>query len=45
MEFVSQHYAARMPFYEQAQITVKSEDFDLEGLVLLIENHDINIGL
>lgn len=40
MEFVSQHYAARMPFYEQAQITVKSEDFDLEGLVLLIENQE-----
>ena len=40
MEFVSQHYAARMPFYERAQITVKSEDFDLEGLVLLIENQE-----
>lgn len=37
MEFVSQHYAARMPFYERAQITVKSEDFDLEGLMELIE--------
>lgn len=37
MEFVSQHYAARMPFYERAQITVKSEDFDLEGLMGLIE--------
>ena len=40
MEFVSQHYAARMPFYERAQITVKSEDFDLEGLMLLIENQE-----
>ena len=39
MEFVSQHYAARMPFYEQAQITVKSEDFDLEGLIELIRNN------
>ena len=38
MEFVSQHYAARMPFYEQAQITVKSEDLDLEGLMRLIGN-------
>ena len=38
MEFVSQHYAARMPFYERAQITVKSEDFDLEGLIELIRN-------
>lgn len=37
MEFVSQHYAARLPFYERAQITVKSEDFDLEGLMELIE--------
>ena len=33
LEFVSQHYASRMPFYEQAQITVKSEDFDLDGLI------------
>jgi len=39
MEFVSQHYAARMPFYERAQITVKSEDLDLEGLIELIRNN------
>lgn len=32
-EFVNQHYASRMPFYEQAQITVKSEDFDLEDAI------------
>ena len=32
-EFVNQHYASRMPFYEQARITVKSEDFDLEDLI------------
>jgi len=29
-EFVNSHYASRMPFYEQARITVKSEDLDLE---------------
>ena len=29
-EFVNSHYALRMPFYEQARITVKSEDLDLE---------------
>ena len=40
MEFVSQHYAARMPFYERAQITVKSEDFDLEGLMMMIEKYN-----
>ena len=33
MEYVNWHYASRLPFYEQAQITVKSEDFDLEGLL------------
>lgn len=32
-EYVNWHYASRIPFYEQAQITVKSEDFDLEGLI------------
>ena len=37
-EYVGWHYASRLPFYEQAQITVKSEDFDLEGLLRLIDN-------
>lgn len=32
-EFVSQHYSSRLPFYEQAQVTVKSENFDLDGLI------------
>ena len=32
-EFVNRHYASRMQFYEQAQITVKSEDFDLEDAI------------
>lgn len=39
LEFVIQHYTSRLPFYEQAKITVKSEDFDLEGLMGMIENH------
>ena len=37
-EFVQQHYTSRLPYYEQAKITVKSEDFDLEALMELIEN-------
>ncbi len=37
MEFVNQHYASRLPFYEQAQITVKSEDLDLDDLVRRLE--------
>lgn len=37
-EYIRHHYAERMPFYEQADITVKSEDFDLENLIKLIEN-------
>jgi len=37
MEYVNWHYASRLPFYEQAQITVKSEDFDLEGLLSNLE--------
>jgi hypothetical protein len=40
LEFVSQHYAARMPFYEQAKITVKSENFDLEALMERIETDE-----
>ena len=36
-EFVNQHYASRLPFYEQAQITVKSEDLDLDDLVRRLE--------
>ena len=38
MEYVSWHYASRIPFYEQARLTVKSEDFDLDNLLQLIEN-------
>ncbi len=33
MEYVNWHYASRMPFYEQARITVKSENLDLESLL------------
>ena len=36
--FVQQHYISRLPFYEQAKIIVKSEDFDLDNLVQLVEN-------
>ena len=32
-EFIRNNYAERMPFYEQAQLTVKSEDLDIELLV------------
>jgi shikimate kinase len=35
-EFVEQHYASRMPFYEKARITVKSENLDLDSLVVQI---------
>ena len=38
MEFVTRHYTERLPFYEQAKITVKAEDFDLESLIKQIEN-------
>lgn len=33
MEYVNWHYASRMPFYEQAKITVKSENLDLDALL------------
>ena len=36
--FVEQHYTNRLPFYEQARITVKSEDLDLDDLVRQIES-------
>lgn len=36
-EFVNQHYASRLPFYEQARIIVKSEDLDLDTLIRKIQ--------
>ena len=36
-EFVNRHYASRMPFYEQALITVKSEDLDVDSLLEVIK--------
>ena len=36
-EFVSKHYTSRLPFYEQAKITAKAEDLDLEKLVEMIK--------
>ena len=38
-EFVAQHYTSRMPFYEQARITIKSEDLDLENLTKTIKEN------
>lgn len=38
MEYVNWHYTSRMPFYEQAKITVKSEDLDLEALLERIQS-------
>ena len=38
-EFVNRHYTSRLPFYEQAKITVKAEDLDLEGLMGMIEDY------
>lgn len=35
-EFVQRHYTSRLPYYEQAQITVKAEDLDLENLIEMI---------
>ena len=35
--FVEQHYTGRLPFYEQARITVKAEDLDLDSLMKQIE--------
>ena len=37
-EYVQNHYASRLPFYEQAKICVKAEDFDIDNLIKLIEN-------
>ena len=36
-EFVQRHYIERLPFYEQARITVKAEDLDLDDLVSQLE--------
>ena len=37
-EFVKNHYAERMPFYEQARITVKAEDLDVDNLMQLLKD-------
>ncbi len=34
IDFVNGHYAARMPFYEKAQITVKGENLDFRNIVI-----------
>ena len=34
--FIKNNYAERIPFYEQAQLTVKSENLDINELVTLI---------
>jgi hypothetical protein len=38
-EFVNKHYASRMPFYEKARITVKSEDLDVDGMMVTIKEN------
>ncbi len=35
--FILQNYTERMPFYEQAQLTVKGENLDLDALVNAIQ--------
>ena len=37
-EFVKNHYTERMPFYEQARITVKAEDLDVDNLMQLLKD-------
>ncbi len=37
-DYIRQHYAERLPYYEQARVTVKAEDLDLENLIKTIEN-------
>ncbi len=39
--FVSQHYASRLSFYEQARLTVKAENLDLDGLIELIKDKNL----
>ena len=38
-EFVKNHYAERLPFYEQARIIVKAEDLDIDNLTLSIKEN------
>lgn len=37
-EYVSGHYAGRLPFYEQAMVSVKGENIDLDNLIKIIQN-------
>ena len=38
-EFVNKHYASRIPFYEKARITVKSEDLDVDDMMNTIKDN------
>ena len=38
-EFVRIHYTERLPFYEQARITARSEDLDLDTLMQTIKEN------
>ena len=39
--FVQQHYAERLPYYEQARLTVKAEDLNLDGLVQAVQSIEV----
>ena len=43
--FVSQHYASRIPFYEQARLTAKSENRDLDTLIGQIKTSGVCEGM
>ena len=44
-EFILQNYTERLPFYEQAQLTVKAENLDIENLVEKIKNQTSDFRL
>lgn len=35
-QFIENHYNSRLPFYEQAHITVKGENFDIDEVINLL---------
>ena len=38
LAYVETHYGARLPFYEQADFTVKGENCDIDEIIKLIQN-------
>ena len=40
MAYVKQHYTSRLPFYQQAQMTIKGENLSVDDLLVMIRLYE-----